>query len=71
MKRFVKFECLENWKHGLFSWWNLHQIDIFAPGGNLCRPKSIISAKIHVKLILTHTTLAKALQQPILGANAL
>ena len=35
-------------------------------GANLCPPKSIITAQIQVKLILTHITFAKVLQQPIL-----
>ena len=37
----------------------------------LCRPKSIITAQIHKKLILTHIILAIVLKQPILGANGL
>ena len=39
----------------------------FLPWGpHLCPPKSIITAQIHVKFILTHIILAKVLQQPIL-----
>ena len=38
-------------------------------GSSLCPPKSIITAQIHVKLILNHIILAKVLQQPILGPN--
>ena len=34
-------------------------------GATLCFPKSIITAQIHVKLILTHVVLAKVLHQPI------
>ena len=37
----------------------------------LCPPKSIITAQIHKKLILTHIILATVLKQPILGANGL
>ena len=36
-------------------------------GSTSCPPKCIITAQIHVKLTLTHTSLAKVLQQPILG----
>ena len=36
-------------------------------GSSLCPPKCIITAQIHVKLILTYIILAKLLQQPILG----
>ena len=35
-------------------------------GSTLCPPKSMITAQIHVKLILTHIIFAKVLQQPIL-----
>ena len=38
-------------------------------GTILCPPKSIMTAQIHVKLILTHIVLAKVLQQPILDAT--
>ena len=37
----------------------------------LCCTKSIITAQIHVKLILTHIILTKVLQQPILSTNGL
>ena len=40
-------------------------------GATLCHPKSVITAQIHVKLILTHIVLAKVLEQPILSANEL
>ena len=38
-------------------------------GATLCLPKSILTAQIHVKLILIRIILAKVLQQPILCAN--
>ena len=37
----------------------------------LFRPKSIITAQIHVKLIITHIIIAKVLEQPILRSNGL
>ena len=40
-------------------------------GATLCHPKSVTTAQIHVKLILTHIVLAKVLQQPILSTNEL
>ena len=53
----------------------VHKTSIKMPflphGGTLCHPMSILTAEIHVKLILTHIILAKVLQQPILGASAL
>ena len=40
-------------------------------GATLCRPKSIITAQIHVKLILPHIILARVIVQPILDTNRL
>ena len=40
-------------------------------GATLCRPKSIVTAQIHMKLILPHIILAKVLEQPILDTNRL
>ena len=45
---------------------------VFLPLRSTLRPpKSIITAQIHVKLILTHIILAKVLQQYILGPTGL
>ena len=38
------FEHFEKFQHGLFSWQNLNQNGIFAPGGTFCPPKSILTA---------------------------
>ena len=67
MKRFGKF-----WMFGKLQTWSF-QLRKLAPNWHfwpwaphLCPPKSIITAQIHVKFILTHIILAKVLQQPIL-----
>ena len=63
------WEILNVWKMQTWSF----QLRKLAPnwhfcpwGPYLCPPKSIITAQIHVKFILTHIILAKVLQQPIL-----
>ena len=63
------WEILNVWKMQTWSF----QLRKLAPnwhfcpwGPHLCPPKSIITAQIHVKFILTHIILAKVLQQPIL-----
>ena len=38
------FECFEKFEHALLSWRNFNQNGIFAPGGTLCPPTSILRA---------------------------